>query len=170
MPLATCYLPVFLLTAREADLQLCFAADGSSCPLHPELQGVTEHAGGPLQALNKWGSWGYVAPGINNGQSEVDLHKLEFHRSASAAQAFEPDEQYTGLIQAVLFEVNDRDKIGYPTPQGYRYCCTKELVSKTACHIDRLIVKVRGCADQCQLGSAVHAVCSEAVCSVDSSR
>eukprot|EP00891_Asterochloris_glomerata_P000521 jgi/Astpho2/521/Aster-03556 len=93
------------------------------------------------QALNKWGSWGYVAPGINNGQSEVNLHKLEFHRSASAAQAFEPDEHYTGLIQAVLFEVNDRDKIGYPTPQGYRYCCTKELVSKTACHIDRLIVK-----------------------------
>ena len=92
-----------------------------------------------------------MAPGINNGQSEVDLHKLEFHRSASAAQAFEPDEQYTGLIQAVLFEVNDRDKIGQTTPQGYRYCCTKELVSKTACHIDRLIVKVRGDADQCLL-------------------
>ena len=132
--------------------------------------GSFEDAAGLLQALNKWGSWGYVAPGINNGQSEVDLHKLEFHRSASAAQAFEPDEQYTGLIQAVLFEVNDRDKIGYPTPQGYHYCCTKELVSKTACHIDRLIVKVRGYADQCRLRTALRAVCSEAVCSVDSSR
>ena len=29
--------------------------------------------------------------------------------------------------------------IGYPTPAGYRYCCTKDLVSKTKCHQDRLI-------------------------------
>ena len=44
-----------------------------------------------------------------------------------------------GLIQAVIFEVNDRDLIGYPTPTGYRYCCTKELVPKTKCFQDRLI-------------------------------
>ena len=50
----------------------------------------------------------------------------------------------TGLIQAVIFEVNDRDLIGYPTPTGYRYCCTKELVSKTKCFQDRLIYQVRG--------------------------
>jgi hypothetical protein len=47
-----------------------------------------------------------------------------------------------GLIQAVVFEVNDRDLIGYPTPTGYRYCCTKELVPKTKCFQDRLIYQV----------------------------
>ena len=47
-----------------------------------------------------------------------------------------------GLIQAVIFEVNDRDLIGYPTPTGYRYCCTKELVPKTKCFQDRLIYQV----------------------------
>ena len=47
-----------------------------------------------------------------------------------------------GLIQAVIFEVNDRDLIGYPTPSGYRYCCTKELVPKTKCFQDRLIYQV----------------------------
>ena len=47
-----------------------------------------------------------------------------------------------GLIQAVIFEVNDRDLIGYPTPAGYRYCCTKELVPKTKCFQDRLIYQV----------------------------
>jgi len=41
--------------------------------------------------------------------------------------------------QAVIFEVGDRDLIGHPTPAGYRYCCTKDLVSKTKCHQDRLI-------------------------------
>ena len=41
--------------------------------------------------------------------------------------------------QAVIFEVGDRDLIGHPTPSGYRYCCTKDLVAKTKCHQDRLI-------------------------------
>ncbi len=50
-----------------------------------------------------------------------------------------------GLIQAVIFEVNDRDLIGYPTPTGYRYCCTKELVPKTKCFQDRLIYQVAIC-------------------------
>ena len=42
----------------------------------------------------------------------------------------------------MIFEVNDRDLIGYPTPTGYRYCCTKELVPKTKCFQDRLIYQV----------------------------
>ena len=42
----------------------------------------------------------------------------------------------------MIFEVNDRDLIGYPTPSGYRYCCTKELVPKTKCFQDRLIYQV----------------------------
>lgn len=67
------------------------------------------------------------------------LDRLEFHRPDSVANQYGPDEGWTGLIQAVLFEVNDRDKIGYPSPQGYRYCCVKELVPKTKCHLDRLI-------------------------------
>ena len=44
--------------------------------------------------------------------------------------------------QAVIFEVGDRNLIGYPTPLGYRYCCTKDIVPKTKCHKDRLIVQV----------------------------
>ena len=35
--------------------------------------------------------------------------------------------------------MGDRDLIGHPTPAGYRYCCTKDLVAKTKCHQDRLI-------------------------------
>lgn len=98
-----------------------------------------------LQALERWGNWGQIAPGVANGQSEIKFTKLEFARPASVASQFEPDEGFTGLIQAVLFEVNDRELIGYPAPSGYRYCCTKELVSKTKCHQDRLIYQVCSC-------------------------
>ncbi|KAK9820340.1 hypothetical protein WJX72_009196 [[Myrmecia] bisecta] len=93
------------------------------------------------EALEKWGNWGQIAPGVSNGQSEIKFTKLEFARPESVASQYEPDEGFTGLIQAVIFEVNDRDRIGFPTPQGYRYCCTKELVSKTKCFQDRLIIK-----------------------------
>ncbi len=50
-----------------------------------------------------------------------------------------PPPPRAGLVQAVLFEVHDRDLIGHPTPGGHRYCCTKELVPKTKCFQDRLI-------------------------------
>ena len=45
-------------------------------------------------------------------------------------------------VQAVVFEVKDRHMVGYASPNKYRYCCTKELVSKTKCHQDRLILQV----------------------------
>ncbi len=95
-----------------------------------------------FQALEKWGNWGQIAPGVANGQSEIKFTKLEFARPESLANQFEPDEGFTGLIQAVIFEVNDRNRIGYPTSQGYRYCCTKELVPKTKCSLERLIYHV----------------------------
>ena len=138
-----------------------------------------------MQALEKWGNWGQIAPGVSNGQSEIKFTKLEFARPETVAAQFDPDEGFTGvcamlplriqgdplhpatlpqgagstnalllhaqtvvlgpfagLIQAVIFEVNDRDLIGYPTPTGYRYCCTKELVPKTKCFQDRLIYQV----------------------------
>jgi hypothetical protein len=89
------------------------------------------------QAIEKWGDWGRVAPGLANGQAEIKFTKLEFHRPASVANQFAADEGFTGLVQAVVFEVNDRELIGYGTPQGRRYCCTKE----------RLIYQVRSPAD-----------------------
>lgn len=106
------------------------------------------------QARKNWADFGQVAPGVSNGQSEVRIDKLEFHRPRSVASQYGPDEGWTGLIQAVIFEVNDRDKIGYSAPDGYRYCCTKELVPKTKCHLNRLIYKVE--ALQHLLGLKMH--------------
>lgn len=94
------------------------------------------------QAVEQWSNWGLVAPGVANGQSDIKFTKLEFGRPLDIAQQFEPDEGYTGLIQMVIFEVNDRGLIGYPTKDGHRYCCTKDLVSKTKCNLERLIVQV----------------------------
>lgn len=95
------------------------------------------------QAQKNWADFGQVAHGVSNGQSEIRIDKLEFHRPRNVASQYGFDEGWTGLVQAVIFEVNDRDKIGYSSPDGYRYCCTKELVPKTKCHLNRLIYQVR---------------------------
>lgn len=128
------------LRANEADLPsaqttrpACFFH--RSHPLPPLTTQPT------TQAIEKWGTWGQIAPGVDNGQSEIKLTKLEFARPPAVADQYDADEGFTGLVQAVIFEVGDRDLIGHPTPSGYRYCCTKELVSKTKCHQDRLIYR-----------------------------
>ena len=49
------------------------------------------------QALEKWGNWGQIAPGVSNGQSEIKFTKLEFARPEPVAAQFDPDEGFTGM-------------------------------------------------------------------------
>lgn len=86
--------------------------------------------------------FGDVAPGVANGRSEIKFSKLEFHRPKSVAAQFSPKEGATGLVQAVVFEVNSLDLIGYPTAQGRRYCCDKDLIPVLDCVAKRVIVTV----------------------------
>jgi hypothetical protein len=52
-----------------------------------------------IQAIEKWGTWGQIAPGVDNGQSEIKLTKLQFSRPAAVAAQYQPDEGFTGLVQ-----------------------------------------------------------------------
>ena len=50
----------------------------------------------------------------------------------------------TGLVEVLVFEVQDRELIGHVMDDGSRrFCCTADLASKIRCKKDRLIVKVR---------------------------
>lgn len=85
--------------------------------------------------------WTTVGTGVANGKAYVRFQHLTFHRpiwEARDAPAAGP----TGLIEALLFEVGDRARIGYTSPTGTRsFCCTPELVRKTGCNPGHLIVK-----------------------------
>ena len=49
-----------------------------------------------------------------------------------------------GLVEAVLFELNDHDRVGFVDPVGYtRFCCAEDLVESTGCVPGRLIVTPR---------------------------
>ena len=56
-----------------------------------------------VQALEKWGNWGQIAPGVSNGQSEIKFTKLEFARPETVAAQFDPDEGFTGELRISPF-------------------------------------------------------------------
>jgi hypothetical protein len=68
--------------------------------------------------------------------------QVRFTRSADEAGTKDVNAPDTGLVQALLFDVKDRNQIGYVTPgRGRHFCCSPELVSKTGCSPGKLIVK-----------------------------
>jgi hypothetical protein len=104
--------------------------------------------------------WGVVAPaGLANGKSYIRFNKVAFRRSLdavadAAATAAEEEEENGGnennnggseensLVQAVVFEVNDRDRVGFVTEDGgRRYCCDEELAKTSGCAPGRVIVR-----------------------------
>ncbi|CAI5998465.1 unnamed protein product [Closterium sp. NIES-65] len=68
---------------------------------------------------------------------------LKFHRPLSEAQV-SPIAGQTGRIEALLFEVKDRDRIGYASASNIRaFCCSPELVQRTGCNPGHIIVRPR---------------------------
>ncbi|GJP36064.1 hypothetical protein CLOM_g20597 [Closterium sp. NIES-68] len=88
-------------------------------------------------------NWQTVAKGVSNGKAYIRFDHLEFHRPEEEAQRA-PRTGKTGLIEALLFDVEDRDRIGYATSEKTRsFCCTPELVQRTGCNPGHVIVRPR---------------------------
>ena len=81
--------------------------------------------GSNFQALEKWGNWGQIAPGVSNGQSEIKFTKLEFARPEPVAAQFDPDEGFTGLVSPPAHQLQ--------APQGARriteHCLFQYLIT-----------------------------------------
>ena len=89
-------------------------------------------------------AWSTAAPGVSNGESYVRFDRVRFNRPASVASRFDAGGAETGLVEAVLFELNDHDRVGFVDPAGYtRFCCAEDLVESTGCVPGRLIVTPR---------------------------
>ncbi|CAL6317453.1 unnamed protein product [Bathycoccus prasinos] len=105
--------------------------------------------------------WGVKRPaGLANGKSYIRFNKVAFRRSLENVSEEEEEEEentttnnnnnnnddennnYSGLVQAVVFEVNDRDLVGYVTEDGgRRYCCDEALAKTSGCSPGRVIVR-----------------------------
>ncbi|CAI5962084.1 unnamed protein product [Closterium sp. NIES-64] len=87
--------------------------------------------------------WVDIPRGVANGKAYIRFDNLKFHRPLSEAQV-SPIAGQTGRIEALLFEVKDRDRIGYASASNIRaFCCSPELVQRTGCNPGHIIVRPR---------------------------
>ena len=92
-----------------------------------------------------------VGRNVGTGNTFIRFSKVHFHRTQQVANEYAAGrvtngkQNYVGMVQAVVFEVGDRDRIGHVMPDGRtrRFCCTPTLQAQTGCEADRLIVKER---------------------------
>eukprot|EP00250_Pteridium_aquilinum_P022879 c25848_g1_i1 orf=101-1612(+) len=78
---------------------------------------------------------------IYNGSSYIRFESVVFTRTEEAARKYTSMEARTQLIQAIVFEVRDRDKIGSRTGGGsYALCCTQDLVKAEGCEPGEAII------------------------------
>eukprot|EP00897_Mesotaenium_endlicherianum_P005253 jgi/Mesen1/4756/ME000242S03931 len=85
--------------------------------------------------------WMTVGKGVANGKSYIKFKQLKFQRPEEEASRHGYSSTQTGLVQALMFEVGDRDRVGYITPSGLRYfCCSQELVQRLSCKLGEVIV------------------------------
>lgn len=87
------------------------------------------------------GMWTSVDKTVESyGSSFIRFESLTFKRTAAAAAKFSEMQARTQQIEAIVFEVDDRDKIGGKDGQGkHVLCCTKDLVTTEACELGEVI-------------------------------
>ncbi|XP_031490547.1 uncharacterized protein LOC116257724 [Nymphaea colorata] len=74
------------------------------------------------------------ASAIANGESYIRFEKITFKRTKNSAKLHSNTDDNTGLVQVVVFEVDDRESIGGSVYGGQRaVCCTPDLGKIGAC-------------------------------------
>ncbi|KAI3869200.1 hypothetical protein MKW92_022492 [Papaver armeniacum] len=78
-----------------------------------------------------------------NGKSFVRFESVTFRRTKEATEKQNAMQQKTGLIEAILFEVKDRDRIGGSFVGSDALCCTPELAKNGNCKVGEVIIHRR---------------------------
>eukprot|EP01018_Ginkgo_biloba_P004404 Gb_37834 [translate_table: standard] len=82
-----------------------------------------------------------TTPGVANGKSFIKFESVTFQRTKESANRHEDMEHSTGLIEAIVFEIKDRDKIGGSMSVGSTaLCCTPDLAKVDSCKQGQIII------------------------------
>ncbi|MQL73670.1 hypothetical protein Taro_006032, partial [Colocasia esculenta] len=101
-----------------------FAAKGNAFILHGGSEGLYASSRPPADPT--------TSPDAANGDSFIRFEKITFRRPKEAAGSGKEDDVKT--VQAIIFEVEDRETIGGSAYGGQRaICCTPDLAKLGAC-------------------------------------
>ncbi|KAL8218035.1 hypothetical protein R6Q57_021408 [Mikania cordata] len=71
----------------------------------------------------------------------VRFESVIFRRPKEVAAKQNEMQQSTGVVEAIIVEVNNRDKIGGPFLKSNAICCTPELASDGSCKVGEVIIR-----------------------------
>ncbi|KAH7537686.1 hypothetical protein FEM48_Zijuj03G0119200 [Ziziphus jujuba var. spinosa] len=75
-----------------------------------------------------------------NGKSFIRFESIIFRRTKESAEQKNEMQQRTGLVEAIIIEVRDREKIGGSYLNSHAICCTPELAKNGSCKVGEVII------------------------------
>ncbi|CAN6325308.1 unnamed protein product [Urochloa humidicola] len=89
------------------------------------------------------GSEGLYASDLssNSSASFIRFDTVVFRRTQESASRHEEMQQKTGLVEAIIVEIQDRDKIGGSYLHSDAICCTPELDKEKSCRVGEVIIR-----------------------------
>ncbi|KAF5752631.1 transmembrane protein 87A-like [Tripterygium wilfordii] len=75
-----------------------------------------------------------------NGKSFIRFESVTFRRTRESAEKKNEMQQKTGLVEALIVEVRDREKIGGSHLNSNAICCTPELAKDGSCRVGEVII------------------------------
>ncbi|XP_059666849.1 uncharacterized membrane protein YHL071W-like [Cornus florida] len=76
-----------------------------------------------------------------NGKSFIRFDSITFRRTKEATNKQNEMQQNTGLVEAIIVEVRDRDKIGGSYLNSDAICCTPALANDGSCKVGEVIIR-----------------------------
>ncbi|XP_022744751.1 uncharacterized protein LOC111295508 isoform X2 [Durio zibethinus] len=75
-----------------------------------------------------------------NGKSFIRFESITFRRTKESAERKNEMQQKTGLVEAIIVEVKDREKIGGSYLHSAAICCTPDLSKDGSCKVGEVII------------------------------
>ncbi|XP_061995793.1 uncharacterized protein LOC133713781 [Rosa rugosa] len=76
-----------------------------------------------------------------DGKSFIRFESITFRRTKESAEKKNEMQQRTGLVEAIVLEVRDREKIGGSYLNSEAICCTPELSKDGSCKVGEVIIQ-----------------------------
>uniref|UniRef100_A0A1D1YJZ7 Transmembrane protein 87A n=1 Tax=Anthurium amnicola TaxID=1678845 RepID=A0A1D1YJZ7_9ARAE len=76
-----------------------------------------------------------------DGKSSIKFESVIFRRPKESASNHHAMQQKTGLVEAIIVEIRDRDKIGGSYLNSDVICCTPDLYEQKLCKVGEVIIR-----------------------------
>ncbi|KAH9301305.1 hypothetical protein KI387_012888, partial [Taxus chinensis] len=130
--------PINPISKERATARPGFGAPEVYCPVGSQVS-VTQ-SNSPINPISK--ERATACPGFGAPVCVLGFESVTFQRTNESAFKHEEMEQITGLIEAIIFEIKDRDKIGgSPYAGETALCCTPDLAKLEGCKQGSIIIR-----------------------------